>query len=276
MDDDIVAIDDLGNLNENVAVSDDRRSNASSGSESCGGLGLGRSEDSSLSGDVGLGSQSDNDMIQMEEPPTLVNGNRNEEEEESSLRLEEGTPLNGGNGDPCPSSSSSTTSSSPDSETSPRFHRPVSAGGNLHAPGSPATWSGGHGHHGGGGGGGASRCKLLHDGDIQLCRLNHTRTIVSKIMNSKYLRRWESHHLLLDTCEIRSLTVRTVLPSGVFVQTTSIWILKWRPFSLFFLLHFYSPGILSFDSQYDSYLLSHAYKILFSSCTDIVQYWYIK
>jgi len=54
---------------------------------------------------------------------------------------------------------------------------------------------------------GSSRCKLLHEGDIQLCRLNHTRTIVSKIMNSKYLRRWESHHLVLDSCEIRSQMV---------------------------------------------------------------------
>lgn len=49
--------------------------------------------------------------------------------------------------------------------------------------------------------------KLLHEGDIQLCRLNHTRTIVSKIMNSRYLRRWESHHLVLNESDIYSLTV---------------------------------------------------------------------
>mgnify|MGYP001549695570 CR=1 FL=1 len=51
------------------------------------------------------------------------------------------------------------------------------------------------------------RFKLLHEGDIQVCRLNHTRTIVSKIMNSKYLRRWESHRLMLGTTEITSSTV---------------------------------------------------------------------
>lgn len=39
-----------------------------------------------------------------------------------------------------------------------------------------------------------------------MCRLNHTRTIVSKIMNSKYLRRWESHRIILDHSEIRSAT----------------------------------------------------------------------
>ncbi len=50
--------------------------------------------------------------------------------------------------------------------------------------------------------------KLMQEGDIQLCRLNHTRTIVSKIMNSKYLRRWESHHLVLGSCDIQSATVR--------------------------------------------------------------------
>ena len=49
--------------------------------------------------------------------------------------------------------------------------------------------------------------KLLHEGDAVLCRLNHTRTIVSKIMNSKYLRRWESHRLILGDSDLRSLTV---------------------------------------------------------------------
>ncbi|XP_076470132.1 C-Maf-inducing protein-like isoform X2 [Babylonia areolata] len=48
--------------------------------------------------------------------------------------------------------------------------------------------------------------KLITEGDIQLCRLNHTRTIVSKIMNSKYLRRWENHKIVLDHSEIRSTT----------------------------------------------------------------------
>lgn len=112
---------------------------------------------------------------------------------------EERAPLNGA----VFSSSSSSTPSTPDVESSPLSRcRRVPSG--KRAPGSPATW----GHHGGGGGGGGtSRCKLLSEGDIQLCRLNHTRTIVSKIMNSKYLRRWESHHLLLDSCEIRSNTV---------------------------------------------------------------------
>ena len=49
--------------------------------------------------------------------------------------------------------------------------------------------------------------KLISSGDIILCRLNETRTIVSKIMNSKYLRRWESHHLILGDTDIQSATV---------------------------------------------------------------------
>lgn len=49
--------------------------------------------------------------------------------------------------------------------------------------------------------------KLISEGDIHVCRLNHTRTIVSKIMNSKYLRRWESHHLHLTGSDIKSATV---------------------------------------------------------------------
>ncbi|KAI0210206.1 C-Maf-inducing protein, partial [Lamellibrachia satsuma] len=50
------------------------------------------------------------------------------------------------------------------------------------------------------------RFKLIQEGDVTVCRLNHTRTIVSKIMNSRYLRRWETHHLILDEGEIRSTT----------------------------------------------------------------------
>lgn len=55
-----------------------------------------------------------------------------------------------------------------------------------------------------------ARFKLINEGYIQICRLNHTRTIVSKIMNSKYLRRWESHRIVLDKNEIRSCTVSNV------------------------------------------------------------------
>ena len=51
------------------------------------------------------------------------------------------------------------------------------------------------------------RFKIINEGDIQVCRLNHTRTIVSKIMNSKYLRRWEGHHIILGENEIESTLV---------------------------------------------------------------------
>uniref|UniRef100_A0A3B3CAM0 C-Maf-inducing protein n=1 Tax=Oryzias melastigma TaxID=30732 RepID=A0A3B3CAM0_ORYME len=45
------------------------------------------------------------------------------------------------------------------------------------------------------------RYKLLHEGDIQVCVLKHPRTFLSKILTSKFLRRWEPHHLTLtDSC----------------------------------------------------------------------------
>ncbi|XP_025115015.1 C-Maf-inducing protein-like isoform X2 [Pomacea canaliculata] len=59
------------------------------------------------------------------------------------------------------------------------------------------------------------RHKLITEGDIQVCRLNHTRTIVSKIVNSKYLRRWESHKIVLDHSEIRSTTPVGFMESAV-------------------------------------------------------------
>ena len=58
------------------------------------------------------------------------------------------------------------------------------------------------------------RYKLINDGDIPICRLNHTRTIVSKIMNSRYLRRWELHKIYLDKTEICSAT-----PTGMMETT---------------------------------------------------------
>lgn len=51
------------------------------------------------------------------------------------------------------------------------------------------------------------RFKPLLEGDIQVCYLNHTRTVVSKILSSKFLRRWESHHLYLNDSCISSKTV---------------------------------------------------------------------
>ncbi|EEC07816.1 hypothetical protein IscW_ISCW006406 [Ixodes scapularis] len=48
--------------------------------------------------------------------------------------------------------------------------------------------------------------KLTHEGDLQLCRLNHSRTVISKILSSKFLRRWEAHKILLGTAEMASKT----------------------------------------------------------------------
>lgn len=51
------------------------------------------------------------------------------------------------------------------------------------------------------------RFKPLEEGDIQVCYLNHTRTLVKKILSSKFLRRWETHHLYLNDACLSSKTV---------------------------------------------------------------------
>ena len=51
--------------------------------------------------------------------------------------------------------------------------------------------------------------KLLSEGDIQLCRVTHSATVIGKILSSKFLRRWETHHLYLNDAQISSKTVRT-------------------------------------------------------------------
>ncbi|XP_042894636.1 C-Maf-inducing protein [Parasteatoda tepidariorum] len=42
------------------------------------------------------------------------------------------------------------------------------------------------------------RFKLIYEGQVHLCRLNHTRTVISKLLSSRFLRRWETHHLILE------------------------------------------------------------------------------
>ncbi|XP_049964481.1 C-Maf-inducing protein-like [Schistocerca serialis cubense] len=58
------------------------------------------------------------------------------------------------------------------------------------------------------------RFKLVREGDLQVCYLNHTRTVISKILSSKFLRRWETHHLYLNDSCITSKT-----PTG-FMETS--------------------------------------------------------
>jgi len=51
------------------------------------------------------------------------------------------------------------------------------------------------------------RYKLLQEGDIQVCVIRHPRTFLSKILTSKFLRRWEPHHLTLADSAVASATV---------------------------------------------------------------------
>ena len=55
--------------------------------------------------------------------------------------------------------------------------------------------------------GGGPKFKLIHEGDIQVCRLNHSRTLISKVLSSKFLRRWEAHHVYLGDFQMYSATV---------------------------------------------------------------------
>ena len=49
--------------------------------------------------------------------------------------------------------------------------------------------------------------KLIHEGDVQVCRLNQSRTLISRVLNSKFLRRWEAHHVYLGDLQMYSATV---------------------------------------------------------------------
>lgn len=46
------------------------------------------------------------------------------------------------------------------------------------------------------------RFKLIKEGDVQVCFLDHTRTVISKILSFKFLRYFESQHLYLNETKI--------------------------------------------------------------------------
>jgi len=85
--------------------------------------------------------------------------------------------------------------------------------------------------------GSGTKFKLIHEGDMKLCRLNHTRTVISKVMNSKYLRRWECHRLKLGESEIFSTTVRSEEEGGAVGGRKNICSDKSSAFLYLFKIH---------------------------------------
>lgn len=53
----------------------------------------------------------------------------------------------------------------------------------------------------------SQKFKMLLEGDVQVCKLPYSRNVISKILNSKLLRRWKTHRLILTESDIYSTTV---------------------------------------------------------------------
>jgi hypothetical protein len=74
------------------------------------------------------------------------------------------------------------------------------------------------------------RYKLLTEGVVQVCRVPHAKNIIEKIRFSRFLRRWEDHHINLNPSEITSETVRSLILvfhsqiSFLFSRVKVIWI----------------------------------------------------
>ncbi|XP_071564220.1 C-Maf-inducing protein [Temnothorax nylanderi] len=77
------------------------------------------------------------------------------------------------------------------------------------------------------------RFKPLEEGDIQVCYLNQTRTLVKKILSSKFLRRWETHHLYLNDCCLSSKTLTGFLqqpvPYSSMSEVRKYVVARWDP-----------------------------------------------
>ncbi|XP_023316799.1 C-Maf-inducing protein-like isoform X2 [Trichogramma pretiosum] len=75
------------------------------------------------------------------------------------------------------------------------------------------------------------RFKPVEEGDIQVCYLNHARTLVSKILSSRFLRRWETHHLYLNDACLSSKTLTGFLQQPVMYSMMSevYAVARWDP-----------------------------------------------
>lgn len=77
------------------------------------------------------------------------------------------------------------------------------------------------------------RFKPLEEGVIQVCYLNHTRTLVRKILSSKFLRRWETHHLYLNDACLSSKTLTGFLqqpvPYSSMSEVRKYVVARWDP-----------------------------------------------
>ncbi|XP_059421178.1 C-Maf-inducing protein-like [Carassius carassius] len=72
------------------------------------------------------------------------------------------------------------------------------------------------------------RYKLLQEGDIQVCVVKHPRTFLSKIFTSKYLRRWEPHHLTLTDSSLVSATPTGYMEAPLSYSTIEdLQLLSW-------------------------------------------------
>nr|XP_046208661.1 LOW QUALITY PROTEIN: C-Maf-inducing protein-like [Oncorhynchus gorbuscha] len=72
------------------------------------------------------------------------------------------------------------------------------------------------------------RYKLLQEGDIQVCVVKHPRTFLSKILTSKFLRRWEPHHLTLTDNSLASATPTGYMEAALSYSTIEdLQLLSW-------------------------------------------------
>lgn len=72
------------------------------------------------------------------------------------------------------------------------------------------------------------RYKLLQEGDIQVCVVKHPRTFLSKILTSKFLRRWEPHHLTLTDSSLVSATPTGYMEAPLSYSTIEdLQLLSW-------------------------------------------------
>ena len=55
--------------------------------------------------------------------------------------------------------------------------------------------------------GASTRYSLITEGEVQVCRINHHKSLLQKIIYSRPLRKWEAHKIVLSDNHLHSTTV---------------------------------------------------------------------
>lgn len=97
------------------------------------------------------------------------------------------------------------------------------------------------------------RYKLITEGDLQICKLQHSKHMFGKLLNSKLLRRWKSQRIMLTGSEISSTSVNRNKKINL------LWMIK--TINIMLIVHFFVQKSDVMDSSIPYHTILELYSI---------------